>query len=194
MSDAAVQSLQDFIDAQGIDKSTKHWRFELKKPPMATFDAGKKYFWRMRTNKGEMRFRLMPEVAPMHASSTIYLTLMGFYDGLAFHRVIDGFMAQGGCPRGDGRGNPGYDYDGEFSADVRHDRRGLLSMANAGPGTDGSQFFITFVQTPHLDDNHTIFGEIVEGSETLDALEAAGSRTGATTEDLHVEACTIDVE
>jgi cyclophilin family peptidyl-prolyl cis-trans isomerase len=127
----------------------------------------------------------------MHVSSTIYLTKLGYYDGLAFHRVIQGFMAQGGCPVGRGTGGPGYEYDGEFDANVRHDRPGLLSMANRGPGTDGSQFFLTFVPTPHLDNNHTIFGEIVDGMETLAALESAGSSSGATTTPLVIEKATI---
>ena len=108
--------------------------------------------------------------------STIWLTLLGFYDGLTFHRIIKSFMAQGGCPRGVGMGGPGYKYGGEFSPKAVHDRPGLLSMANAGPNTDGSQFFITFVPTAWLDGKHTIFGEMIEndaaGVQTLLALEA----------------------
>ena len=130
----------------------------------------------------------------MHVSSTIYLTRLGFYDGLTFHRVIPGFMAQGGCPTGTGRGSPGYRYDGEFDPNVRHDRAGLLSMANAGPGTDGSQFFITFRDTPHLDGKHTIFGEVKGGMDTLRALEKAGSPGGRPTEELRIERATILVQ
>jgi len=107
----------------------------------------------------------------MHVSSTIYLTRLGFYDGLLFHRVIPGFMAQGGDPLGNGRGGPGYRYEGEFDTAVRHNRPGLLSMANSGPGTDGSQFFITFVPTAHLDGRHTIFGEVTDGMEAVESLE-----------------------
>ena len=124
-------------------------------------------------------------------TSTIYLTELGFYDGLSFHRVIPGFMAQGGCPVGQGTGGPGYDYEGEFAPSARHDRPGLLSMANRGPGTDGSQFFLTFVPTPWLDGNHTIFGEVVDGLETLDALEACGSGSGATSEPLTMKGTLI---
>ena len=124
-------------------------------------------------------------------ASTIYLTRLGFYDGLGFHRVIDGFMAQGGCPLGTGTGGPGYRYDGEFGGKARHDRRGILSMANAGPGTDGSQFFITFLATPHLDGNHTVFGAVDGGMEVLDALESRGSRSGATSEALTIESAEI---
>ena len=129
----------------------------------------------------------------MHVSSTIYLTRLGFYDGLSFHRVITGFMAQGGCPRGTGTGGPGYQYGGEFDPTVRHDRPGLLSMANAGPGTDGSQFFLTFVPTPWLDGNHTIFGEVVDGQATLQALEQRGSQSGRTSESLEIHHATIEV-
>ena len=130
----------------------------------------------------------------MHVSSTIYLTKLGFYDDLAFHRVITGFMAQGGCPLGTGTGSPGYSFGGEFDRSVRHDRPGLLSMANAGPNTDGSQFFLTFVATPHLDGKHTIFGEVVEGMDTVKKLEQAGSDSGTPREALEIEKATIEVE
>ncbi|MCO7223420.1 peptidylprolyl isomerase [Pleionea sp. CnH1-48] len=131
----------------------------------------------------------------MHVSSTIYLTRLGFYDNTVFHRVIKNFMAQGGDPTGTGRGNPGYRYDGEFDVNVKHDRAGLLSMANAGPGTDGSQFFITFRDTPHLNGNHTIFGEVVQGMDTLKTIESlGGGRSGRTTEKLEIVKATIRVE
>ena len=122
-----------------------------------------------------MEIKLFPKVAPMHVTSTIYLTRMGFYDGVVFHRVIQGFMAQGGDPTGTGSGGPGYKYDGEFAPDgPKHDKAGMLSMAHAGPGTDGSQFFITFGPTPHLNNVHTVFGEVVKGMDTLKKLEAVG--------------------
>ena len=141
-----------------------------------------------------LKIQLMPDVAPMHVSSTIYLARLGFYDGVIFHRVITDFMAQGGDPLGQGTGGPGYQYDGEYSNSARHDRPGLLSMANAGPGTDGSQFFLTFVATPHLDDKHTIFGEVVEGMETVQQLEKCGSSSGRTSEELLMNTTTISVE
>ena len=148
----------------------------------------------MATNKGDIRIRLLPQVAPMHVSSFIYLTELGFYDGLSFHRVIPNFMAQGGDPLGTGTGGPGYKYGGEFDPNVKHDRPYLLSMANAGPGTDGSQFFLTFVATPWLDGKHTIYGEIVEGQDTMKKLEALGSRSGKTAEPLHMEKVTIETK
>ncbi|MEN6577154.1 MAG: peptidylprolyl isomerase [Phycisphaerales bacterium] len=170
------------------------WKVKLTKPEQQTFDATKDYFWVLETNKGNIKIKLMPDVAPMHVSSTIFLTEKHFYDGTIFHRVIPGFMAQGGCPLGTGTGSPGYKYAGEFSPNVKHDRPFLLSMANAGPNTDGSQFFITFVPTPHLDGKHTIFGEVVEGQDTVKKLEAAGSPQGKPTEELKIVKATIEVK
>jgi peptidyl-prolyl cis-trans isomerase B (cyclophilin B) len=183
------------IDAQvaKVDKSKGSWKTSLTLPEVATFDPAKKYYVNMVTNKGPIRIRLMPDVAPMHVTSFMYLTKLGFYDGIAFHRVIKGFMAQGGDPLGNGTGGPGYKFAGEFKPEVKHDKGGLLSMANAGPGTDGSQFFLTFVPTPWLDGKHTIFGEIVEGMDTMKKLEAAGSQSGATSEPLKMEKVTIEV-
>jgi cyclophilin family peptidyl-prolyl cis-trans isomerase len=166
-----IAAIDAFIEGQSIDKSNAEWKTRLPKPPQVAFDA-KRYFWDLDTNVGKISIRFLPDVAPMHVSSAIYLTRLGFFDGLSFHRVIPDFMAQGGCPQGNGRGGPGYRFDGEYSPSVRHDRPGLLSMANAGPGTDGSQFFITFVPTPHLDGKHTIYGEVVSGMDTVEQLEA----------------------
>ena len=169
------------------------WKSDLEKPALMEFEAGKEYYWVLETNRGTMKVQLMPAVAPMHVSSTIFLTEKGFYDGLRFHRVITDFMAQGGCPLGSGTGGPGYKYDGEIDPKVKHDRPYLLSMANAGPGTDGSQFFLTFKPTPWLDGKHTIFGEIVEGQEVMAKLEAAGSPNGTPTEELVIQKATIEI-
>lgn len=177
-----------------IDKTDPRWKQSLSEPPLLSFGADKTYLWELQTNQGEMRFRLFHEAAPMHVTSTIYLTRLGFYDDVLFHRVIPGFMAQGGDPTGTGAGGPGYEYDGEFDAELSHDKPGLLSMANRGPGTDGSQFFITFVPTPFLDGKHTIFGELIEGEETLEALEARGSRSGRTSEPLKINEARISIE
>ena len=192
--DKAVKTIDEMIQKANVDKSKPNWKTTLPKPEVATFDPAHTYYARMETTKGTVRIKFLPEVAPMHVTSFLYLTRLGFYDGLAFHRVITGFMAQGGCPLGTGTGGPGYQYAGEFSPKVKHDKPGLLSMANAGPGTDGSQFFLTFVPTPWLDGKHTIFGEVVEGMETLKTLEAAGSQGGRTTEKLMIVKATITVK
>jgi peptidyl-prolyl cis-trans isomerase B (cyclophilin B) len=190
----AIQAIDAFIAQQKIDKSDPSWKTRLPRPPKVAFDASKTYYWRLVTNVGDLKIRLMPDVAPMHVSSTIYLTELGFYDGVVFHRVIPEFMAQGGDPTGTGRGGPGYKYAGEFDPKVKHDRPGLLSMANAGPGTDGSQFFLTFVATPWLDGKHTLFGEVVEGMGTLKELEKRGTRSGQPTERLVIQKASIEAE
>jgi cyclophilin family peptidyl-prolyl cis-trans isomerase len=185
--DPAIQAIDKFIATEFPGKKADGWRTSLKEPPKLTFTKDTQYEWRMKTNKGDITIRLMPDVAPVHVSSTIYLARLGFYDGLKFHRVINGFMAQGGDPLGNGSGGPGYKYAGEFDFKVKHDKPGRLSMANAGPGTDGSQFFLTFVPTPHLDGKHTIFGEVTNGMDVLKTLESLGSQTGATKEPLWIE-------
>lgn len=192
--DKALKMIDEMIQKAAVDKSKTTWKTSVPKPGVATFDPAHKYFVRMTTSKGPIRIKFLPDVAPMHVTSFLYLTKLGFYDGLPFHRVIPGFMAQGGCPLGNGTGGPGYEYAGEFRPDVKHDKPGLLSMANRGPGTDGSQFFLTFVPTPWLDGKHTIFGQVVEGMETLKALEAAGSPSGRTREPLKIEKVVVEVE
>ena len=185
------------IDAQvaKVDKSKPNWKTTLTKPELMKFDDSKTYYCRMVTNKGPILIKFLPKVAPMHVTSFIYLTRLGFYDGISFHRVIPGFMAQGGDPLGTGAGGPGYQFGGEFDPAVKHDKGGKLSMANAGEGTDGSQFFLTFVATPWLDGKHSIFGEVVEGTETLAALEKCGTPgMGRTTEPLKMEKVTVEVK
>ena len=117
------------------------------------------------TSKGAIRLTLFAEKTPLTVANFVNLARRGFYDGLNFHRVIGDFMIQGGCPLGTGTGSPGYRFEDEFDVTLRHDQPGRLSMANSGPGTNGSQFFITHVPTPHLDDNHSIFGEVVDTSD-----------------------------
>jgi peptidyl-prolyl cis-trans isomerase B (cyclophilin B) len=193
-SDAAVSAVDAQIQKAKVDKSKSDWKQHLPKPDKVSFSAGKSYFWVLDTNKGPIEVKLKPEVAPMHVTSTIYLTRLGFYDGVVFHRVIPGFMAQGGDPTGTGMGGPGYNYAGEFSPAAKHDKPGILSMANAGPNTDGSQFFLTFVPTEYLNGKHTVFGEITKGQDTMKALEAAGSQSGRTKEKLEIRKATIRVE
>ena len=117
------------------------------------------------TSKGDIRLSLFAEKTPLTVANFVNLARRGYFDGLNFHRVIGDFMIQGGCPLGTGTGNPGYRFEDEFDATLRHDQPGRLSMANSGPGTNGSQFFITHVATPHLDDKHSIFGEVVDAND-----------------------------
>ncbi|PZP59622.1 MULTISPECIES: peptidylprolyl isomerase [Pseudoxanthomonas] len=122
------------------------------------------------TSRGPIQVELYPDKAPLTVANFVNLAKRGFYDGLNFHRVIPDFMIQGGCPEGSGRGGPGYRFEDETSNGVRHER-GVLSMANAGPNTNGSQFFITHVATPWLDGKHTVFGKVVSGLEAVDAVK-----------------------
>lgn len=131
----------------------------------------------LETSKGTIHLDLYPDNAPVTVANFVNLAQKGYYDGLNFHRVIANFMVQGGCPSGTGTGGPGYQFEDEFDASLRHNAPGKLSMANAGPGTNGSQFFITHVPTPHLDDAHTIFGAVKQSSDqdVVNAVEQGDS-------------------
>ena len=125
----------------------------------------------IQTERGNITIEMFEDEAPNTVANMISLIEKGYYDGLNFHRVIPNFMIQGGCPHGTGTGGPGYDFDDECTPDRRHDSAGVLSMANAGPGTNGSQFFITHGPTPHLDGKHTVFGKVTEGQEVVDEIK-----------------------
>ncbi|RRD63777.1 peptidylprolyl isomerase [Fretibacterium sp. OH1220_COT-178] len=124
----------------------------------------------VQTNMGTFRVELFSDLAPKTAQNFIDLAKKGFYDGVIFHRVIDGFMIQGGDPKGTGTGGPGYTIPDEFGPGLKHDKPGILSMANAGPDTGGSQFFVTLVPTPWLDGKHAIFGQVVSGMDVVEAI------------------------
>ena len=119
----------------------------------------------IKTNKGTIRLNLFYDQVPLTVSNFVNLANRGYYNNLKFHRVIDDFMIQTGCPLGTGTGGPGYDFEDEFHDSLKHDKPGVLSMANAGPGTNGSQFFITHVETPWLDNNHSIFGQVIDDDD-----------------------------
>jgi len=119
------------------------------------------------TNMGNFKVELFNDKAPITTENFIKLTNKGFYNGLVFHRIIDGFMIQGGCPHGTGRGGPGYTIKDEFHGDLKHNSAGMLSMANAGPNTGGSQFFITVAPAPWLDNHHSVFGKVTEGMDIV---------------------------
>lgn len=176
-ADAAIVAIDKFIAQAEVNTKKKGWRQSLKKPPKLTFSADAEYYWHIETAVGAMKVRYFADTAPMHVSSGIYLSRLGFYDNLNFHRIIPGFMAQGGCPAGSGRGNPGYFMAGEFKGGRIHNKAGILSTANTGrPNSEGSQFFLTFGPTRSLDGKYTIWGEVVEGQATLKALAKLGSR------------------
>jgi len=135
---------------------------------IATFD----------TTQGPIKVELFADKAPLTVANFVNLVKHGFYDGLIFHRVIADFMIQGGCPLGNGTGGPGYHFADEFHPSLRHDGPGKLSMANSGPGTNGSQFFVTVAATPWLDNRHTIFGEVIEGQDVAVKISQAPRDSG----------------
>ena len=139
-------------------------------PPPMVIDASKRYVATISTDNGDIKLELFADKAPNTVNNFVFLARDGYYDGVTFHRVIKGFMAQGGDPTGSGRGGPGYKFADEFHPALRHDQPGILSMANAGPGTNGSQFFITYTETPHLDGKHSVFGRVIEGMDVLEAI------------------------
>jgi peptidyl-prolyl cis-trans isomerase B (cyclophilin B) len=124
----------------------------------------------IKTNRGDIRVKLEDEKAPKTVANFEKLVNQGFYNGLKFHRVIADFMVQTGCPKGTGTGGPGYNFADEFHAQLKHDAPGVLSMANAGPNTNGSQFFITHVATPWLDNKHSVFGRVIQGQDIVNAI------------------------
>lgn len=132
----------------------------------------------LKTNKGDIKATMFAAEVPVTAASFLNLAQRGYYDGITFHRVIDNFMIQGGDPTGTGMGGPGYDFEDEFKPDLKHDKPGIFSMANSGPHSNGSQFFVTHLATPHLDHRHTVFGEVTDGQDIVDSIEQGDSITG----------------
>lgn len=146
---------------------TKQWNT----PPEMGIDPKETYQVEINTDKGQIVLELYPEHAPKTVNNFIFLTQQNFYDGVTFHRVIDNFMIQGGDPTGTGRGGPGYRFEDELAGNpLRHESK-VISMANAGPNTNGSQFFITHSPQPHLDGKHTVFGKVVRGEDVVDLIK-----------------------
>ncbi|MEC7726145.1 MAG: peptidylprolyl isomerase [Planctomycetota bacterium] len=178
-NDPAIRAIDKFIKKESVNTKKRGWRQSLSAPPKQEFQPNVDYLWHVETSEGALTIRYLVDSTPMHCSAGIYLARLGYYNGLNFHRIIPGFMAQGGCPTGTGTGGPGFFMDGEFPKKGmrKHDRPGLLSMANTGrPRSDGSQFFLTFVPTPHLDGRHTVWGEVIKGMDTVKKLEKKGTR------------------
>ena len=149
-------------------------------PPALTIDPEKSYTATFKTEKGDIVIELFADKVPNTVNNFVFLAREGFYDDTTFHRVINGFMAQGGDPTGTGTGGPGYRFADEFHASLRHDKAGILSMANAGPNTNGSQFFITHGPTPHLDNRHAVFGQVTGGMDVLMSISVRDPQSSRT--------------
>ena len=132
----------------------------------------------LKTQKGDIEATIFASLVPVTAANFLNLASQNYYDGITFHRVISNFMIQGGDPTGTGRGGPGYRFEDEFAPNLKHDKAGIFSMANAGPGTNGSQFFITHGPQPHLDNRHSVFGEVTEGQDVVNAIAQGDKITG----------------
>jgi peptidyl-prolyl cis-trans isomerase B (cyclophilin B) len=153
---------------------------EWKTPPAMQIDPKKKYTVHMETNKGTVVIELYPQHAPITVNNFVFLINEGFYDDVAFHRVIDNFVIQGGDPTGTGRGGPGYRFEDELKGNPLKHETGMLSMANAGPNTNGSQFFITHSPQPHLDGRHTVFGKVTAGMDVVNSIRQGDKMTEVT--------------
>ena len=160
-----TQSNEENLPEESL-MSNKEW----SSPPKMTIDEQNEYTAVIETDLGNIVLRLFANESPITVNNFVFLAQEGYYDGVMFHRVIHDFMVQGGDPTGTGSGGPGYMFEDEVNNGLKFDKPGLLAMANAGPGTNGSQFFITHVPTPHLTGNHTIFGEVIEGMDTVFAI------------------------
>jgi len=156
--------------------SNKQW----PAPPAMAIEPEKRYTVKIETVRGTIELELVPKSAPQTVNNFVFLAREGFYDGVRFHRVIPDFMIQGGDPTGTGRGGPGYKFGDEFSGNPLKHETGVISMANAGPNTNGSQFFITHSPQPHLNGKHTVFGRVVKGQDVVDAVRANDVMTKVT--------------
>ena len=145
----------------------KQW----ENPPALTIDEDRVYLVKLETTKGEVQLELYPEHAPKTVNNFVFLVKEAFYDGISFHRVIDNFMVQGGDPTGSGMGGPGYKFEDELSGNPLKHGSKVISMANSGPNTNGSQFFITHLPQPHLDGKHTVFGKVIQGEDVVDSIQ-----------------------
>ncbi len=161
-------------------------------PPEMQIDEQRSYTATMQTSCGAIELELFAKQTPVTVNNFVFLARQGFYDGVTFHRIIPQFMIQGGDPQGTGTGGPGYQFEDEIVKDLTFSERGLLAMANAGPGTNGSQFFITTSEPEHLNGKHTIFGRVTDGMDVVKQIEAVGSPEGTPTQTVYIESVTIE--
>jgi cyclophilin family peptidyl-prolyl cis-trans isomerase len=163
-------------------------------PPQGVIDRSKTYYATFKTEVGEFRVELLDDKAPLTVENFVNLARIGYYDNTTFHRVLKDFMAQGGDPTGTGGGGPGYRFKDEFDSSLTFSKPGILAMANAGPNTNGSQFFVTFVPTPHLNNAHTIFGQVIEGMEVVQKIKLRDPSNPAESSSPGQKLLTVEIE
>ena len=168
---------RDYYSLQAILELVKLEARQFTECPPMTIDPDKQYIATLKTEKGDIVIELYPDVAPMAVNSFIFLANNGWFDGVTFHRVVPGFVAQAGDPTGTGYGGPGYAFENEVYAGLKYDKEGVVGMANAGPGSNGSQFFITLAPAPNLDGGYTIFGQVISGMDVVNSLTERNPQT-----------------
>ena len=178
-------------DAEVPDVAGEEKKQDYKQPEMQ-IDQSAEYTATMQTSCGTIELKLYAKETPITVNSFVFLAREGYFDGLTFHRVVPGFVIQGGDPTGTGGGGPGYEFENEEVEGLDFDRPGLLAMANAGPGTNGSQFFITLAPTPNLNEGYTLFGEVTKGQDVVDEIASYGEGDGPPTKPVYIEKVTID--
>lgn len=167
---SVIQQSSGTSEVKSTEMPTQSFNFQWNQSPEMTIESSRSYIATIRTETGDIVIRLFTEESPVTVNNFVFLAKQGYYDGVTFHRVISGFMAQSGDRTGTGSGGPGYSFEDEVNNGLNFDREGLLAMANSGPNTNGSQFFITYEATPHLNGLHTIFGEVMEGMDIVLSL------------------------
>jgi cyclophilin family peptidyl-prolyl cis-trans isomerase len=178
INDSPYQGPRDYFNLSAIIRLYILAERQFEECPQMAIDPRREYIATIETEKGDIVIELFPEVAPFTVNSFVFLARAGWYDQVPFHRVLPGFVAQAGDPSGTGYGGPGYAFGLEVTPDLRFDQAGLLAMANAGPDANGSQFFITYAPTPDLDGGYTIFGRVIAGMDTLEALQPRNPQQG----------------
>lgn len=179
-------------EAGSIDREQAQWKRRLPIFPTVTYRSDRELRAAVKTGQGLVTIRLRPDMAPRHVTNFVYLSRLGFYENVPFQFIVPGRRVQWGCPVGDGRGNPGYSFAGEGKRGLRHDKPGLLSMATAGPNTDGCILFITLCPMPWMDGKHTVFGEVIAGMDVVTAIGDIGSKLGVPRQTILIS--DIDIE
>lgn len=194
--DTAVAKIQEYIErnaqAKRPDKSAPAWRTALPMRPKVAFESARAYIWILETEFGPVQVRLLAGAAPEHAANAIYLSLLGFYDGLSIHTIVPGKALESGDPADDGKGSPGYAFSPEATA-AKHDRRGIVSALSQGPSTDDSKFRIMFGPDPSIDPRSTVFGEVENGFDALQRIEALGTPDGRPKRHVAIRRATIAI-